>query len=118
MDVSLFLLNWKLLCLYEMPMFFEGLFKAWTIFTWKRLKPTTYLFWLSMAGNSLVTQLYSEGRYNDSICVALPEMSTDCHELFLRGQTTSGVYTIQPKNSEPFNVFCEILAGKYSKSAF
>uniref|UniRef100_A0A1A7XIM5 Angiopoietin-like 4 n=1 Tax=Iconisemion striatum TaxID=60296 RepID=A0A1A7XIM5_9TELE len=38
------------------------------------------------------------------------EMAADCHELFLRGETTSGVYTIQPLNSEHFNVFCEMTA--------
>ncbi|XP_068196197.1 angiopoietin-related protein 4 [Antennarius striatus] len=37
-------------------------------------------------------------------------MASDCHELFLRGQTTSGVYTIQPTNAEPFKVFCEMTA--------
>ncbi|XP_061588642.1 angiopoietin-related protein 4 [Cololabis saira] len=35
-------------------------------------------------------------------------MAVDCHELFLRGETTSAVYTIQPLNSEPFEVFCEM----------
>ncbi|XP_017286863.1 angiopoietin-related protein 4 [Kryptolebias marmoratus] len=38
------------------------------------------------------------------------EMAADCHELFLQGETISGVYTIQPDNSEPFSVFCEITA--------
>lgn len=38
------------------------------------------------------------------------EMATDCHELFLKGETTSGVYIIQPTDSEPFNVFCEMTA--------
>ncbi|XP_013889801.1 angiopoietin-related protein 4 [Austrofundulus limnaeus] len=38
------------------------------------------------------------------------DMAADCHELFLRGETTSGVYTIQPENSEPFNVFCDMVA--------
>ncbi|XP_029929777.1 angiopoietin-related protein 4 [Myripristis murdjan] len=38
------------------------------------------------------------------------EMASDCHELFLRGETTSGVYTIQPLNSQPFEVFCEMTA--------
>ncbi|XP_040911511.1 angiopoietin-related protein 4 [Toxotes jaculatrix] len=38
------------------------------------------------------------------------EMASDCHELFLRGETTSGVYTIQPINAEPFKVFCEMTA--------
>ncbi|XP_074543892.1 angiopoietin-related protein 4 [Halichoeres trimaculatus] len=36
------------------------------------------------------------------------ETVSDCHELFLRGETTSGVYTIQPINAEPFKVFCEM----------
>ncbi|XP_078143953.1 angiopoietin-related protein 4 isoform X2 [Centroberyx gerrardi] len=38
------------------------------------------------------------------------EMASDCHELFLRGETTSGVYTIQPLNAQPFEVFCEMTA--------
>ncbi|XP_008296336.1 angiopoietin-related protein 4 [Stegastes partitus] len=38
------------------------------------------------------------------------EIASDCHELFLRGETTSGVYTIQPGSSEPFDVFCEMTA--------
>uniref|UniRef100_A0A672QME2 Angiopoietin-related protein 4-like n=1 Tax=Sinocyclocheilus grahami TaxID=75366 RepID=A0A672QME2_SINGR len=38
----------------------------------------------------------------------LSAMASDCHELFLRGETTSGLYTIQPTNSEPFEVFCEM----------
>lgn len=40
------------------------------------------------------------------------ETASDCHELFLRGETTSGVYTIQPVKAEPFKVFCEMTAGK------
>lgn len=40
----------------------------------------------------------------------LLEMVSDCHELFLRGETSSGVYTIQPVNAEPFKVFCEMTA--------
>ncbi|XP_031588392.1 angiopoietin-related protein 4 [Oreochromis aureus] len=38
------------------------------------------------------------------------ETASDCHELFMRGETTSGVYAIQPANSEPFEVFCEMTA--------
>ncbi|KAJ8011309.1 hypothetical protein DPEC_G00056810 [Dallia pectoralis] len=37
------------------------------------------------------------------------EMASDCHELFLRGET-SGVHRIQPLNSQPFDVFCEMTA--------
>ncbi|XP_055007603.1 angiopoietin-related protein 4 [Boleophthalmus pectinirostris] len=36
------------------------------------------------------------------------DTASDCHELFLRGETTSGVYTVQPFNSEPFQVYCEM----------
>ncbi|KAL0966662.1 hypothetical protein UPYG_G00298020 [Umbra pygmaea] len=38
------------------------------------------------------------------------EMASDCHELFLSGETTSGVYTIKPLNSQSFDVFCEMTA--------
>ncbi|XP_033839064.1 angiopoietin-related protein 4 [Periophthalmus magnuspinnatus] len=39
------------------------------------------------------------------------DTASDCHELFLRGESTSGVYTIQPLNSEPFQVYCEMTSG-------
>ncbi|XP_017269024.1 angiopoietin-related protein 4-like [Kryptolebias marmoratus] len=32
----------------------------------------------------------------------------DCHDLFVRGQRASGVYTIQPENSQPFNALCQM----------
>ncbi|KAJ0032709.1 hypothetical protein NQD34_002790 [Periophthalmus magnuspinnatus] len=32
----------------------------------------------------------------------------DCHELFVQGQRKTGVYTIQPGNSKPFSVLCEM----------
>ncbi|XP_026887875.2 angiopoietin-related protein 4 [Electrophorus electricus] len=35
-------------------------------------------------------------------------MASNCHDLFLRGETTSGLYTIQPSDSQPFEVFCEM----------
>ncbi|XP_053739151.1 angiopoietin-related protein 4 [Synchiropus splendidus] len=38
------------------------------------------------------------------------DLASDCHELFLRGESNSGVYTIQPGDSEPFQVFCEMTA--------
>lgn len=44
------------------------------------------------------------------------EMASDCHELFLRGETTSGIYTIQPVNAGPFKVFCEMTAGKMDEA--
>ncbi|XP_051985212.1 angiopoietin-related protein 4-like [Xyrauchen texanus] len=35
-------------------------------------------------------------------------VASDCHELFLRGETSSGLYAIQPSDSQPFEVFCEM----------
>ncbi|MBN3302998.1 ANGL4 protein, partial [Amia calva] len=36
------------------------------------------------------------------------DMAPDCHVLFLRGERTSGVYTIQPHNTEAFEVYCQM----------
>ncbi|KAF7647127.1 hypothetical protein LDENG_00177190 [Lucifuga dentata] len=38
------------------------------------------------------------------------DVASDCHELFLAGKTSSGIYTIQPSNTQPFKVFCEMTA--------
>ncbi|XP_068175880.1 angiopoietin-related protein 4-like [Antennarius striatus] len=35
-------------------------------------------------------------------------LARDCHELFVQGQRTSGIYTIQTENSQPFNVLCDM----------
>ncbi|KAM8744604.1 angiopoietin-related protein 4-like [Acanthopagrus schlegelii] len=35
-------------------------------------------------------------------------LARDCHDLFEQGQRASGVYTIQPEGSQPFNVLCEM----------
>ncbi|KAM9849112.1 angiopoietin-related protein 4-like isoform 2-T2 [Aulostomus maculatus] len=35
-------------------------------------------------------------------------LARDCHDLFVQGQRASGVYTIQPQNSQPFHVLCEM----------
>ncbi|XP_070817296.1 angiopoietin-related protein 4-like [Chaetodon trifascialis] len=32
----------------------------------------------------------------------------DCHDLFVQGQRASGIYTIQPQSSQPFNVLCDM----------
>lgn len=57
----------------------------------------------------------SNGFFFYSFCLLL-ETASDCHELFLRGETTSGVYVVQPKNAEPFKVFCEMTAGKWRET--
>uniref|UniRef100_A0A1A8J1U1 Angiopoietin-like 4 n=1 Tax=Nothobranchius kuhntae TaxID=321403 RepID=A0A1A8J1U1_NOTKU len=35
-------------------------------------------------------------------------LAQDCHDLFMRGQKASGVYTIQPEGSQPFSVLCQM----------
>ncbi|XP_051990550.1 angiopoietin-related protein 4-like [Xyrauchen texanus] len=50
------------------------------------------------------TQLKMSSEQRDSPVA----MASDCHELFLRGETSSGLYTIQPSDSRPFEVFCEM----------
>ncbi|XP_041791706.1 angiopoietin-related protein 4-like [Chelmon rostratus] len=35
-------------------------------------------------------------------------LARDCHDLFAQGQRASGVYTIQPESSQPFNVLCDM----------
>ncbi|XP_015249394.1 PREDICTED: angiopoietin-related protein 4-like [Cyprinodon variegatus] len=35
-------------------------------------------------------------------------LARDCQDLFARGQRASGIYTIQPENSKPFSVLCEM----------
>ncbi|XP_041791398.1 angiopoietin-related protein 3 [Chelmon rostratus] len=36
------------------------------------------------------------------------DLSTDCSELFNKGEANSGIYVIKPNQSEPFNVYCEM----------
>ncbi|NWW98638.1 ANGL4 protein, partial [Caloenas nicobarica] len=44
---------------------------------------------------------------NQSQNAKLPE---DCHQLFLAGQQSSGVFQVQPAGSEPFKVYCDMTA--------
>ncbi|CAI5777023.1 Fibrinogen C-terminal domain-containing protein [Podarcis lilfordi] len=36
--------------------------------------------------------------------------ATDCMWIYSRGERSSGIYSIKPRGSEPFNVYCEIKA--------
>lgn len=40
------------------------------------------------------------------------ELPEDCHQLFLAGQQSSGVFQVQPAGSQPFKVYCDMTAGK------
>lgn len=39
-------------------------------------------------------------------------LTRDCQDLFVQGQRASGVYTVQPEGSGPFNVLCEMTTGE------
>ncbi|XP_030229455.1 angiopoietin-related protein 3 [Gadus morhua] len=44
----------------------------------------------------------------NSTVMETKDIPTDCSELFNRGEKNSGVYTIMPNGSEPFNVYCKM----------
>ncbi|NWH19923.1 ANGL4 protein, partial [Grus americana] len=46
---------------------------------------------------------------NQSQNAKLPE---DCHQLFLAGQQSSGIFQVQPAGSQPFKVYCDMTIGK------
>ena len=60
-----------------------------------------YLLQTCLAMSQLTIQL---------IC-SLKDIPTDCSELFNQGEKNSGVYTIMPNGSEPFNVYCKMSLG-------
>ncbi|KAJ3595738.1 hypothetical protein NHX12_005041 [Muraenolepis orangiensis] len=37
-------------------------------------------------------------------------IASNCHELFVKGETSSGVYTIEPLSGKAFQVYCEMTA--------
>ncbi|KAM4738943.1 angiopoietin-related protein 4-like [Anableps anableps] len=37
-------------------------------------------------------------------------LARDCQDVFAQGQRASGIYTIQPESSKPFNVLCQMTA--------
>ncbi|XP_063214495.1 angiopoietin-related protein 4 isoform X2 [Chroicocephalus ridibundus] len=41
----------------------------------------------------------------------LPE---DCHQLFLAGQQSSGIFQVQPAGSQPFKVYCDMTSGGWT----
>uniref|UniRef100_A0A8U8CHB4 Fibrinogen C-terminal domain-containing protein n=1 Tax=Geospiza parvula TaxID=87175 RepID=A0A8U8CHB4_GEOPR len=40
------------------------------------------------------------------------ELPEGCHQLFLAGQRSSGIFQVQPTGSQPFKVYCDMSAGK------
>lgn len=39
------------------------------------------------------------------------DLPADCSAVYNRGEHTSGVYTIKPRNSQGFNVYCDTQSG-------
>lgn len=50
------------------------------------------------------------GQHTQTQSHATSGLFRDCHDLFTHGQRASGVYTIQPGDSLPFDVLCEMTA--------
>ncbi|MEE6487138.1 hypothetical protein FKM82_014815 [Ascaphus truei] len=42
-------------------------------------------------------------------------LPSDCHQIFLEGEKSSGVYRIQPLRAQPFEVFCEMTAENHGR---
>ncbi|XP_040448517.1 LOW QUALITY PROTEIN: angiopoietin-related protein 4 [Falco naumanni] len=42
--------------------------------------------------------------------VSMQKLPEDCHQLFLAGQQSSGVFQVQPVGSQPFKVYCDMTA--------
>ncbi|XP_071583786.1 angiopoietin-related protein 4 [Heliangelus exortis] len=40
--------------------------------------------------------------------VVMQKLPEDCHQLFLAGQQSSGVFQVQPAGSQPFKVYCDM----------
>ncbi|XP_018609630.2 angiopoietin-related protein 3 [Scleropages formosus] len=62
---------------------------------------------LNPRASSLTEHLNNTSSNTSSDTYDLP---ADCNEVFNRGERISGVYSIKPNNSDPFNVFCEMTA--------
>lgn len=72
-------------------------------------------------GRSSLLRTWGSGPSAQSLFVYPAELPEDCHQLFLAGQHSSGVFQVQPSGSQPFKVYCDMTAGKaggMSHSAF
>ncbi|NXD72227.1 ANGL4 protein, partial [Eolophus roseicapillus] len=54
--------------------------------------------------------LKSFGLMNQSHNASREPLPQDCHQLFLAGQQSSGVFQVQPAGSQPFKVYCDMTA--------
>ncbi|NXU59043.1 ANGL3 protein, partial [Turnix velox] len=55
--------------------------------------------------------LNTTAQSDDFLLFSLPGPAPDCTALYHSGTRSSGVYTIQPNGSEPFDVYCETKLG-------
>lgn len=63
-------------------------------------------------GRSSLLRTWDLGPSSQSLFVCPAELPEDCHQLFLAGQQSSGVFQVQPAGSQPFQVYCDMTAGK------
>ncbi|XP_063311728.1 angiopoietin-related protein 4 [Pelobates fuscus] len=52
----------------------------------------------------------TELQSNSSAETDTESLPSDCHHIFLQGERSSGIFTIQPLKAQPFEVFCEMTA--------
>ncbi|KAM4809446.1 angiopoietin-related protein 4 [Rhinophrynus dorsalis] len=57
---------------------------------------------------NLKKNVKAESQSNSSAETEKDELPSDCHQIFLEGERSSGIFTIQPLKAQPFKVFCEI----------
>lgn len=79
--------------------------------TWARLTGSAASIWTKTSNDPVAESS------NQFFCVLVfSGLARDCHDLFVRGQRASGVYTIQPEGSRPFSVLCEMTSGEWGRN--
>ncbi len=77
LDASLFLMNCNFICLRDLPPFYQGLFRAWTLFKWNRLEPAASLFWLLEV--PLIHRAHLDVQDSSRSAVENPAGGAGCH---------------------------------------
>uniref|UniRef100_A0A8V5GRD9 Fibrinogen C-terminal domain-containing protein n=1 Tax=Melopsittacus undulatus TaxID=13146 RepID=A0A8V5GRD9_MELUD len=62
--------------------------------------------WGPVGGEAALMLLPSSGDFTRATALVL--LPQDCHQLFLAGQQSSGVFQVQPAGSQPFKVYCDM----------
>ena len=63
-------------------------------------------------GRSNLLRKWDSRLSSQSLFPSPAELPEDCHQLFLAGQQSSGIFQVQPAGSQAFKVYCDMTAGK------